>query len=85
MIKIKDFLYQIEESLYCREICFLTLSLEDYNIGYNLIIEEDVNTIYVYSLLSKIHFENLSFDLILDYSVILNYETIEKRRSPNFS
>lgn len=80
MIKIRDFLYQIEESLYCTEICFLTLSLEDYTIGYNLIIDENANTIYVDSLLSKIYFEKSSFDLILDYPVILNYETIEKRK-----
>lgn len=81
MIKIKDYLHQMENSLYCNKSCEVEIGLETYTIGDDLIIDEDENTVSVNGLLSKIKFDDdTSFDMILDYSVILKYSEINKTK-----
>lgn len=69
MIKLSNYLKQVDSILYCLKNCQLDLSLEDYTIGDNLTINEDDGIIWVKSLLSIIKFEDTKFDLILDYEV----------------
>ena len=78
MIKLKDFLYQIENSLYCKHDCSLILSFENYKIGDDLFINEEENIIETNSLIARIIFSDVSFDLILDYPVILSYDLLTK-------
>lgn len=76
MANIKKYLTQIENSLYCLEDCVLTIDLESYEIGHDLIINEDENTIQLNSLIGVMQFKDISFDMILDYSVIFKYSDI---------
>jgi hypothetical protein len=70
MLKLSNYLNQIESTLIALKKGKLTLSFEDYNVGDNLFINEDDKMIRVKSLISIIEFEDGSkFDLILDYSV----------------
>lgn len=71
---------QTENSLYCLEKCSMTIDLESYNIGDDLVINEEENLITLNGLISKIEFEDLSFDFILDYPVILKYYEIIKTK-----
>lgn len=80
MAKIKKYLKQIENNLFCLDDCSITIDLETYEIGDNLIINEDENTIQLDGLISRIEFSDLSFDLILDYPVIIKYSEILKSK-----
>ena len=74
--EIKSKLGQIENNVICKETCSLTINLEDYKIGDNLLINEEENSIQVDSLISIIKFGDLSFDIILDYPIILNFSNM---------
>jgi len=77
-MKINDYLYQSESLLNTRRDCVLTIDLIDYEINDNLLINEEENTIWAKSLISKIEFEDIEFDIILDYSVIIHSENMKK-------
>ncbi len=74
--QLKTKLNQIENNLYCTDLCSMIIDLESYEIGDNFIINEEENTIYLNGLISKVNFPDLSFDLILDYPVIIKYSKI---------
>jgi len=80
MSNIRKYLKQVENSLYCLEPCSIFIDLETYDIGDNLIINEDENYIELNGLLSKIEFSDITFDLILDYPVIIKYNEIFKTK-----
>ena len=76
--QIKSKIKQEKNSLFCLDDCSVTISLEDYRIGDDLLIDEEENTIQLNGLISKIEFSDLSFDLVLDYPIVFNYEEITK-------
>jgi len=78
--QVKKKLNQVENDLFCLDDCSITIDLETYEIGDNLIINEDENTIQLDGLISRIEFSDLSFDLILDYPVIIKYSEILKSK-----
>lgn len=80
MEKVEKYLHQTENIIYCLDDCEIEIKLETYEIGDNLIINDDDNTIYLNGLLSRISFPNFSFDLILDYPVILKYRELTKNK-----
>jgi hypothetical protein len=80
MAKIQNFLKQIENNLYCLDTCKMTIDLETYTIGKNLVINEEENTIYLNGLISEVQFSEFSFSLILDYPIILKYSDITKTK-----
>lgn len=80
MAKIRNFFKQIENSLYCLDTCKMTINLETYTIGKNLVINEEENTIYLNGLISEVTFPEDSFSLILDYPIILKYSDITKTK-----
>jgi len=80
MIKIKKYLNQIDNNLFCLEDCTIIINMDSYKIDDNLIINEEENTISLDGLLSKIIFKDISFDFILDYPIILKYHSIEKTK-----
>ncbi len=77
MEKIGKYLEQIGNFLITRKKCILYLDLNDYSIGDNLIFDEEANYIWLKSLISKIEFDEISFDLILDYPVNIFVEKYE--------
>jgi len=76
--QIKKKIKSDKNSVFCYEDCLLTISLEDYKIGDDLQIDEEENTVAVNGLISKIEFSDLTFDIILDYPVILKYTDISR-------
>jgi len=80
MAKIQNFFKQIENNLYCLDTCKMTINLETYTIGKNLVINEEENSIYLNGLISKVEFPEDSFSLILDYPIILKYSDITKTK-----
>jgi hypothetical protein len=81
IVKIEDIksrLSQNENSIYSLSPSSLLINLDSYTIGDDLLINEEENTIEVDSLISTIDFGNITFDIILDYPVILKYIEINK-------
>lgn len=78
--QIKKKLNQVENNLFCLDDCSIVINLETYDIGDNLIVNEDDNTIQLDGLISRIVFSDSSFDLILDYPIILKYSEILKTK-----
>jgi hypothetical protein len=61
---------QVDSNLVSLKKCKMILSLEDYDIGDNLSINEEDGFIWVKSLISIMEFENgEKFNIILDYNV----------------
>ena len=78
-VKVRDinaYLSQSENQLVCSKPCKVTVDLQNYTIGKDIVIYE--NYIQLESLLSNIEFENLTFGLILDYPVQLQIQMMEK-------
>lgn len=76
---ISGYLRQDEDKLVALKPCTVTIELTGYRNNDNLQINED--SIWVNHLLSKIEFEDVIFNLILDYPINLqkiNMEKIEK-------
>jgi DNA-directed RNA polymerase beta' subunit len=73
-------LNQDQNNLYCLEDCSVTINLEEYKIGDNLIINEEDGTVQLNGLLSKMEFPDVTFDFILDYPVLLKYYQISKTK-----
>lgn len=67
--KISDYIYQVENTLHCKKPCKLIINEDDYDIEDSLEIREDDGIIWVKSLLSVIEFDDIRFNIILDYSV----------------
>jgi DNA-directed RNA polymerase beta' subunit len=76
--QIKSKLTQQQDNIFCSDDCSMTIELDTYKIGDNMLIDTDENFVRVNGLISRIEFPDLSFDLILDYPVILKYNDISK-------
>lgn len=75
MKSIRDYISQSENSLICKDKCNITIDLNEYDIGNNLIINEE--EVSVESLICSIEFSDFMFNLVLDYPVILPIQNIE--------
>lgn len=73
---ISSYLVQAGDFLNCKKACSITLDLTDYTIGDNITIEP--GEVKVRNLLSRIEFEDLIFNLILDYNVVLPVQKMTK-------
>jgi len=76
--KITNYLKQEDSKLICVKKCTITLDMSDYEKGNNIRIDED--KIWVKSLVSEIEFDDIMFKLILDYSVNIEINKIEKTK-----
>ncbi len=74
--KITNYLRQEESHLIALKECVLTLDMSNYSAE-NMRSEEE-GKIFVKSLLSKIEFDDIIFDVVLDYPVDLNLYKVEK-------
>jgi DNA-directed RNA polymerase beta' subunit len=75
--KLRGYLKQEKNTLYCLKDCKITIDLSDYVMGDNIEIDEDENKIDVRGLMCQIEFEDLIFNIILDYGLEINYRDIE--------
>jgi len=83
MAKLNKYLRQTENTLMAARPCTVTIGLSDYRMNDNIQIKEDENIVWVNSLLSKIEFDDIVFNLMLDYPVelqIKNMEYIKKEK-----
>ena len=74
--KISNFFEQQGNILRCKKDCKITIDLSYYSSGDNIIITDSV--IWVKSLISQVEFEDVIFNLILDYAIQLRIEHIIK-------
>lgn len=83
MAKINKYLQQTDDKLIAVQPCKITIEMTDYHMSDTLQIKEQDGIIWVKSLLSKAEFEDIVFNIILDYPVELqtpNMELIGKER-----
>lgn len=80
--KISKYISQSENSLICKDKCSITIDLNEYDIGNNLIINEE--SVSVESLICNIEFEDFIFNLVLDYPVNLIIQNIKVSDEENY-
>lgn len=73
---VKKYLEQKENSLVCLKDCIITLNLEDYPLPGDVIFQDEESNIRCKSLVCSIEFDDLIFNIILDYTVLLQNEEI---------
>ena len=69
--KISDFLKQDKNSLITLKDCKLEIDMSNYNEGENYYYKIDTKTLWFKNLISVAHYDEVEFDLILDYSIEL--------------
>ncbi len=77
MAKLSKYLYQTENTLIAQQPCVITIGLSDYRMNDNVQIKEQEGIIWVSSLLSRIEFNDIVFNLILDYPVELQMKDMQ--------
>jgi len=75
---LNKYLYQSENILVTKRDCILTIDLSDYSLDDTILVDEEKNTIWIKNLISKIEYNDLEFNVILDYPVILQSQRMEK-------
>jgi len=83
MAKINKYLRQIDDKLIAAEPCKLTIEMTDYTLSDTLQVKEEDGIIWVKSLITNAEFEDMVFNVMLDYPVELqtqNMETVGKER-----
>lgn len=79
MAKIKNYLQQSENQLVCKKDCKLSIDLNDYKINDTIIIND--NNVKVNNLISKIEFEDIMFNIILDYPIEIQKINMSKKEN----
>jgi hypothetical protein len=83
MAKINRYLQQSDDKLIAARPCRLTIEMSDYHLSDTLQVKEQDSIIWVKTLISKIEFEDIVFNIMLDYPVELqtpNIESMDKER-----
>jgi len=83
MAKIGKYIQQTDDKLIASQECTLTIEMTDYTLSNTLQIKEEDGIIWVKSLISKIEFADIVFNIMLDYPVELqttNMELVGKER-----
>ena len=78
MAKISNYLAQIGNDLIAKQQCKLTINLEDYEIEKSIEVIEEESIVWVKSLISRVEFHDIVFDIILDYAVELRIKDMVK-------
>jgi len=74
--KISGYLDQVESQIICKKPCKLLLTMSDYEVDTNIRIDE--SSVWVSSLLTRIEFDDLIFNIILDYPVEIQIQEMKK-------
>ena len=83
MAKINKYLQQTDDKLIAAQPCKITIEMTDYSMSDTLQIKEQDGIIWVKSLISKVEFQDIVFNMMLDYPVELqtpNMELVGKER-----
>lgn len=73
----KKYLHQEESNLVVLKPCKISINLDNYIKGKNIVINE--NNIWLKSLVAKIEFDDLIFSIILDYPVEIQYPELNSK------
>lgn len=76
MAKIQNYLMQEGNHLICKKPCTIKVDLNLYSLGDNLIISE--TSVWFAGIVSRIFFDDIDFDLVLDYPVSITFQEIKK-------
>ena len=76
--KIERYLYQSDDKLIALKECKLTINLSDYYLDDTIEIKDDNSNIWAKSLISKIEFSDIVFNILLDYPVELQTQKMER-------
>ena len=68
---IRSHIKQDNDVLMCNDNCKITIDLTNYTIGKDIIIDEAEQKISSKNLIAKIEFDDVMFNLILDYPIEL--------------
>jgi len=77
MAKITKYLQQSDDKLIATQPCKLTLDMSDYHLSDTMEVNEADGIIWAKSLISKIEFSDIVFNILLDYPVELQISTVE--------
>lgn len=78
MAKIGKYLQQSDDKLVAVKPCKITIEMSDYHLADTLQIKEDDAIIWVKSLISKAEFDDIVFNILLDYPVELQTPDMEQ-------
>ena len=74
--KISNYFYQRGNSLICLKDCTISIDLSYYSMDDTILITDEL--VWVKSLVSEVEFDDIMFNLILDYSVVFRIDNIIK-------
>jgi len=77
MAKITRYLQQSDDKLIAARPCKLTIEMSDYHLSDTIEIKEQDNIIWLKTLISKVEYEDIVFNIMLDYPVELQTPDIE--------
>jgi len=83
MAKIGQYLQQSDDKLIAVKQCKLTLEMSDYQLSDTIQIKQQDAIIWVKNLICKAEFDNIVFNLLLDYPVelqLIRMETVGKEQ-----
>jgi len=78
MAKISQYLQQSDDKLIATKKCTLTIEMNDYHLTDTIEIKDRDAIIWVKNLICKAEFDNIVFNMILDYPVELQIIRMEK-------
>jgi len=78
MAKIGQYLQQTDDKLIATKPCKLTIEMVDYHLSDTLQVKEQDGIIWVKSLISKIEYDDIVFNILLDYPVELQTQNMEQ-------
>ena len=78
MAKIKSYVQQSDDKLIASQDCTLTIEMADYQLSDTLQVKQEDGIIWVKSLISKVEFKDIVFNIMLDYPVELQTQNMEQ-------
>ena len=83
MAKLNKYLQQSDDKLVAAQPCIITIEMTDYTLSDTLQVKTEDGIIWAKSLISKAEFQDIVFNIMLDYPIELqttNMETVGKER-----
>ena len=82
MVKLSEYFKQEGQNLYAKELCSISLSKDQYELDDNYTIYENEKILSVKGLVAKCNIVDgdITFDIILDYSINLNIIELEDKK-----
>ena len=81
--QLKKYIQQQDETIFCLKSCKITIDLESYDVGDNLLIKEEEGILWVNNLISTMEFDDLTIDFILDFPIELQIYKMTHNKKQN--